>query len=457
MSDPSTPTADTPGWSPESWRALPAAQQPDWPDEGRLDAVLKELSGYPPLVFAGEARALTQSLAQVSDGRAFLLQAGDCAESFEAFSADSIRERLKVILQMAVVLTYSAGVPTVKVGRIAGQFAKPRSSGTETVDGIELPSFRGHLVNDIVFSAAARTPAPERLLQAYHQSASTLNLVRAFTTGGFADLSRVHQWNQEFVAASPEGRRYEQLAQEIDRALRFMEACGLDHDTVPALHQTDVWTSHEALVLGYEEALTRRDSLTGDWYDCSAHMVWIGERTRQLDGAHVEFFRGIRNPIGCKVGPSVTAEEVLELCEALNPERIPGRLTLISRMGADRVTDGLRPLLRATDDAGHPVVWACDPMHGNTFTAPSGRKTRHFDAILDEIRGFFDAHRAEGTWPGGVHVELTGDDVTECLGGAEDLLDDDLGLRYETMCDPRLNGRQSVDLAFRVAELLRKG
>lgn len=457
MSDPSAPTADTPGWSPESWRALPAAQQPDWPDEGRLDAVLKELSGYPPLVFAGEARALTQSLAQVSDGRAFLLQAGDCAESFEAFSADSIRERLKVILQMAVVLTYSAGVPTVKVGRIAGQFAKPRSSGTETVDGIELPSFRGHLVNDIVFSAAARTPAPERLLQAYHQSASTLNLVRAFTTGGFADLSRVHQWNQEFVAASPEGRRYEQLAQEIDRALRFMEACGLDHDTVPALHQTDVWTSHEALVLGYEEALTRRDSLTGDWYDCSAHMVWIGERTRGLDGAHVEFFRGIRNPIGCKVGPTVTADEVLELCEALNPERIPGRLTLISRMGADRITDGLRPLLRAADDAGHPVVWACDPMHGNTFTAPSGRKTRHFDAILDEIRGFFDAHRAEGTWPGGVHVELTGDDVTECLGGAEDLLDDDLGLRYETMCDPRLNGRQSVDLAFRVAELLRKG
>lgn len=457
MSD-STPRTPNPAdWSPQSWRARDAAQQPDWPDAGQLDAVLKELAGYPPLVFAGEARALTSALGGVADGRAFLLQAGDCAESFEAFSADSIRERLKVILQMAVVLTYSAGVPTVKVGRIAGQYAKPRSSGTETVDGVELPSFRGHLVNDIEFTAAARTPVPERLLQAYHQSASTLNLLRAFTTGGFADLSRVHAWNQEFVASSPEGQRYEQLASEIERALRFMEACGLDHDTVPALHQADVWTSHEALVLGYEEALTRQDSLTGDWYDCSAHMVWIGERTRQLDGAHVEFFRGIGNPIGCKVGPTASPDEVLELCQALNPDRVPGRLTLITRMGADSITDGLRPLLRAVRDAGHPVVWACDPMHGNTFTAPSGRKTRHFDSILAEIRGFFDAHHAEGTWPGGVHVELTGDDVTECLGGADDLLDDDLGLRYETMCDPRLNGRQSLDLAFRVAELLRKG
>ncbi len=457
MSD-TTPRSTAPAdWSPQSWRSFEAAQQPDWPDPGQLDAALKELSGYPPLVFAGESRALTGALAGVAEGRAFLLQAGDCAESFEAFSADSIRERLKVILQMAVVLTYSAGVPTVKVGRIAGQFAKPRSSGTETIDGVELPSFRGHLVNDIEFSAAARTPVPDRLLQAYHQSASTLNLLRAFTTGGFADLSRVHQWNQEFVASSPEGQRYEQLASEIERALRFMEACGLDHDTVPALHQTDVWTSHEALVLGYEEALTRKDSLTGEWYDCSAHMVWIGERTRQLDGAHIEFFRGIRNPIGCKVGPTASADEVLELCEALNPERTPGRLTLITRMGADTITDGLRPLLRAVRDAGHPVVWACDPMHGNTFTAPSGRKTRHFDSILAEIRGFFVAHQAEGTWPGGVHVELTGDDVTECLGGADDLLDDDLGLRYETMCDPRLNGRQSLDLAFRVAELLRKG
>jgi 3-deoxy-7-phosphoheptulonate synthase len=442
-------------WSPTSWRALDARQQPEWPDAGEYENALKTLAGYPPLVFAGEARQLTTALGKVADGGAFLLQAGDCAESFEAFSANSIRERLKVILQMAIVLTYSAGVPTVKVGRIAGQFGKPRSANTETVDGVELPSFRGHIVNDIAFTAAARTPDPARLLQAYHQSASTLNLLRAFTKGGFADLSRVHAWNQEFVASSPEGRRYEQLAQEIDRALRFMEACGLDHHVVPALHDVDVWTSHEALLLGYEEALTRQDSLTGDFYDCSAHMVWIGERTRELDGAHVEFFRGISNPIGCKVGPTATPDEVLELCNTLNPERVPGRLTLISRMGAEKITDGLRPLLKAVKDAGHPVVWACDPMHGNTYTAPSGRKTRHFDSILAEIKGFFDAHAAEGTWPGGVHVELTGDDVTECLGGADDLLDDDLGLRYETMCDPRLNGRQSLDLAFRVAELLR--
>ncbi len=458
MSASSTPSDAAPAadWAPDSWRSLPAKQQPDWPDPAEHEAALKVLSGYPPLVFAGEARDLTAALGTVAEGGAFLLQAGDCAESFEAFSADSIRERLKVILQMAVVLTYSAGVPVVKVGRIAGQFAKPRSAPTETVGDVELPSFRGHMVNDIAFTDAARVPDPSRLVQAYHQSSSTLNLLRAFTKGGFADLSRVHQWNQEFVASSPEGRHYAQVADEIERALRFMEACGLDHHTVPALHQVDVWTSHEALLLGYEEALTRKDSLSGDWYDCSAHMVWIGERTRELDGAHVEFFRGIRNPVGCKVGPTATPEEVLALCEALNPERIPGRLTLISRMGAEKITDGLRPLLRAVADAGHPVVWACDPMHGNTFTAPSGRKTRHFDAILAEIRGFFEAHRAEGTWPGGVHVELTGDDVTECLGGGEDLLDDDLGLRYETMCDPRLNGRQSLDLAFRVSELLRQ-
>jgi len=456
-SNPATPSGEqdtSNSWAPDSWRSRTAVQQPDWPDEAALGATLKNISGYPPLVFAGEARRLTASLANVASGSAFLLQAGDCAESFDAFSANSIRERLKVILQMAVVLTYSSGVPVVKVGRIAGQFAKPRSASTETIDGVELPSFRGYLVNDVAFTPEARTPDPQRLVQAYHQSASTLNLLRAFTKGGFADLSQVHQWTQEFVSSSPEGQRYEQLAGEIDRALRFMSACGLNSTTVPTLHEVDFWTSHEALVLGYEEALTRQDSLTGDWYDCSAHMVWIGERTRQLDGAHVEFFRGIHNPIGSKIGPTATPEEVIELCEALNPERIPGRLTLISRMGAEHVTDALRPILRAVADAGHPVVWTCDPMHGNTFTAPSGRKTRHFDAILAEIKGFFAAHRAEGTWPGGVHVELTGDAVTECLGGADDLLDGDLGLRYETACDPRLNGRQSLDLAFRVAELL---
>ncbi|MGB3412881.1 MAG: 3-deoxy-7-phosphoheptulonate synthase class II [Microthrixaceae bacterium] len=443
-------------WSTKSWRSFPADQQPEWPDEAEYESVLKTLGTFPPLVFAGEARNLTKALGTVAGGEAFLLQAGDCAESFESFSADSIRERLKVILQMAIILTYSAGVPTIKVGRIAGQFGKPRSSGTETIDGVALPSFRGHSVNDIGFTSAARTPDPNRLIRAYNQSASTLNLLRAFTKGGFADLSHVHQWNQEFVSSSPEGRRYEQLASEIDRALRFMDACGLDHDTVPALREVNVWTSHEALLLGFEEALTREDSLTGDYYDCSAHMVWIGERTRSLDGAHVEFFRGIANPVGCKVGPTATADEVLDLCNTLNPDRIPGRLTLISRMGEDKVEDSLRPLLRATKDAGHPVVWACDPMHGNTYTAPSGRKTRHFDSIVSEISGFFDAHAAEDTWPGGVHVELTGDDVTECLGGADDLLDDDLGLRYETMCDPRLNGRQSLDLAFRVSELLRR-
>ncbi|MGZ4717939.1 MAG: class II 3-deoxy-7-phosphoheptulonate synthase [Acidimicrobiales bacterium] len=451
----STPTAST-EWTPDQWRQLPAAQQPDWPDPAHLDRVLKSMSSMPPLVFAGEARNLTDRLAQVSRGEAFLLQAGDCAESFDAFSADTIRDKLKVILQMAVVLMYSSGVPVVKVGRIAGQFGKPRSADTETIGGVELPSFRGHIVNDIAFTESARLPDPERLLTAYQQSASILNLVRAFTNGGFADLSRVHAWNQEFVASSTEGQSYEQIADEIDRALRFMKACGIDSDTEPRLHNVDVWTSHEALILGYEEALTRRDSLTGDWYDCSAHMLWIGDRTRQIDGAHVAFLAGVGNPIGCKIGPTTTVDEVLALCDALDPDHTPGRLTLISRMWAERVAEALPPLLEAVRDSGHPVVWACDPMHGNTFTAPSGRKTRHFDAVLDEIEGFFAAHAGAGTWPGGVHVELTGDDVTECLGGAEEILDADLDTRYETMCDPRLNGRQSLDLAFRVADLLRR-
>jgi 3-deoxy-7-phosphoheptulonate synthase len=411
----------------------------------------------PPLVFAGEARSLTSDLGKVANGQAFLLQAGDCAESFDAFSADSIRDKLKVILQMAVVLMYSSGVPVVKVGRIAGQFAKPRSSGTETIDGVELPSFRGHMVNDIDFTPSARVADPERLITAYQQSASTLNLVRAFTKGGFGDLSRVHAWNQEFVASSAEGQRYEEVAAGIERALQFMSACGVDTLSTPQLHTVDVSTSHEALILGYEEALTRQDSLTGDWYDCSAHMLWIGERTRQLDGAHVHFLSGVGNPIGCKIGPTVTPDEVIALCEALNPGRIPGRLTLITRMGAETIGSALPPLLTAVRDSGHPVAWACDPMHGNTFTAPSGRKTRHFDAVLAEIAGFFAAHRSVGTWPGGVHIELTGDNVTECLGGAEEILDADLGTRYETMCDPRLNARQSLDLAFRVAELLQLG
>ena len=410
----------------------------------------------PPLVFAGESRELTESLAAVAEGKAFLLQAGDCAESFDTV-ADSIRDRLRVLLQMAVVLTYFTGVPVVKVGRIAGQFAKPRSRDTETIDGVELPAFRGHIVNDVGFTAEERLADPQRLLTAYNRAAATLNLLRAFTKGGFASLSRVHQWNREFVAASPAGQRYEALANEIDRAVQFMSACGINSETLTDLRQVDFYTSHEALLLDYEEALTRQDSLTGDWYDCSAHMLWIGERTRQLDGAHVEFLRGVRNPLGCKIGPTATPEEVLALCEALNPDRQPGRLTLITRMGATKVVDLLPPLLKAVSESGHPVVWVCDPMHGNTFPADDGRKTRHFEDVLAEVSGFFAAHRYTGTHPGGVHLELTGDDVTECLGGGSDLVTADLADRYETMCDPRLNGSQSIDLAFRLGELLRNG
>jgi len=445
----------TRNWTPSSWHAFPAVQQPNWPDSAQLDGALKQIASFPPLVFAGEARSLQAALGQVASGNAFLLQAGDCAESFEEFTAVNIREKLRVILQMAVMLTYSMGVPVVKVGRIAGQFAKPRSNDTEMVDGTELPVFRGHMVNDPIANLDARVPNPQRLVQAYHQAASTLNLVRAFTKGGFADLNRVHSWNQEFVATSAEGQRYEQVASEVERALAFMRACGIDTETNNALHQVDVYTSHEALILGYEEALTRQDSLTGGWYDCSAHMLWIGERTRQLDGAHVEFLRGVENPLGCKIGKTTDVDYVLSLCEKLNPARIPGRLTLISRMGANSVEESLRPLLRAVRDAGHPVVWACDPMHANTFTAPNGRKTRNFEDIMSEIVGFVNAHRAEGTWPGGIHIELTGDNVTECLGGSEAVSNEDLDTRYETVCDPRLNARQSLDLAFRVAELIR--
>jgi 3-deoxy-7-phosphoheptulonate synthase len=442
-------------WTPGSWRDRPTEQQPDWPDAHALEQSLKTLSGLPPLVFAGEARSLRASLASVSRGEAFLLQAGDCAESFHDFNADSIRDKLRVILQMAVVLTYGSGVPVVKLGRIAGQFAKPRSSPTEWVDGLELPSFRGHVVNDDAPTAEARVPDPTRLLTAYHQSASTLNLLRAFTKGGFADLSQVHHWNQQFVADSPGGRDYEALAGEIDRALRFMRACGVELSGV-ALHQVDFWTSHEALILGYEESMTRRDSLTGDWYDTSAHLVWVGERTRQVDGAHVEYLSGLSNPVAAKIGPAASPAEVVELCERLDPDRDPGRLTLITRMGAGNVESRLPALLEAVADAGHPVVWACDPMHGNTFVGAGGRKTRHLDHVLGEIREFFAVCRAAGVWPGGVHVELTGDNVTECLGGTDEVFENDLELRYTTTCDPRLNGRQSLDLAFQVAGLLRR-
>jgi 3-deoxy-7-phosphoheptulonate synthase len=443
-------------WSPSSWRSFPALHQPEWPDEARLESARERLRGLPPLVFAGEARALKAALAEVAAGRAFLLQAGDCAESFRDFSAVTIREKLKILLQMAAVLTYGATLPVVKVGRIAGQFAKPRSSPTERVGDVELPSFLGHMVNDDPPTAEARAPDPERMVQGYHQSAATLNLLRAFTKGGFADILRVHEWNQAFVASSPEGQRYEQLATEIERALRFMAACGIDLASERQLHEVDVWTSHEGLLLDYEEGLTRRDSLTGDWYDCSAHMLWVGERTRQADGAHAEFFAGVHNPLGSKIGPAATAEELVALCDRLNPSREPGRLTLIARMGAHRVRELLPPLLRAVREAGHPVVWACDPMHANVFKTASGVKTRHFDAILDEIEAFFAVCFEEGGWPGGVHLEYTGEDVTECLGGSEEVREEQLSHRYETLCDPRLNARQSLDLAFRVAELMRR-
>jgi len=454
-SDDAAAHAEDSGWHAGSWRLRPAAQQPSWPDGEALKRAEAHLSTLPPLVVAGEARQLTAALAQVAGGRAFLLQAGDCAESFGDFAADAIRDKLKVILQMAVALTYAAGVPVVKVGRIAGQFAKPRTAPTEQVGDLELESFRGHMVNDDVFDPEARRPDPNRLVAAYQQSAATLNLLRAFTKGGFADLSHVHAWNQQFVASSAQGQRYERIASEIDRALRFMSACGIDLAAEGGLHQVDFWTSHEALILNYEEALTRQDSLTGDWVDCSAHLLWVGERTRQLDHAHVEFLSGVINPVAAKLGPTVTVEDVLGLCERLDPDRKPGRLTLIARLGAGRVEQLLPPLVEAVRDAGHPVVWASDPMHANTFTSDGGHKTRRFDDILTELREFFSVHHQMGSWPGGVHIELTGDDVTECLGGAEEILEDHLSERYTTACDPRLNARQSLDLAFRVAEFLR--
>jgi 3-deoxy-7-phosphoheptulonate synthase len=443
-------------WSPSSWRSFPALHQPEWPSEERAEAARERLASVPPLVFAGEARNLRAALAEVAAGRAFLLQAGDCAESFHDISAIHIREKLKILLQMAAVLTYGATLPVVKVGRIAGQFAKARTAPTEGSGDGEIPTFRGHMIHDDAPSEAARTPDPERMVQAYYHATSTLNLMRAFTKGGFADLMRVHEWNQEFVASSPEGRRYEQLAAEIERALRFMAACGIDVVAEQKLHQVDVWTSHEGLVLDYEESLTRRDSLTGDWYDCSGHMLWIGERTRDPRGAHVEFFSGVHNPLGIKLGPTASPDDVLELCERLNPGRVPGRLTLVARMGSEQVFELLPPLLSAVRESEHPVVWACDPMHANVFKTESGVKTRRFDAIMAEIEGFFAACRRERVWPGGVHIEFTGEDVTECLGGSEEVIEEQLTSRYMSLCDPRLNARQSLDLAFRVAELMRQ-
>ena len=449
-------TVSSNDWTSSSWRSHHAAQSPTWPDPEHLARVEAALALKPPLVFAGEARRLQEHLDLVANGKAFLLQAGDCAESFDEGSADSIRDKLKVILQMAVALTYAAGVPVIKVGRIAGQFAKPRSDAFEERDGVTLDAFRGHIVNGEEFEAEARRPNPDRLLAAYHQSVATLNLLRAFTTGGFAALSRVHAWNQEFVANSLEGKRYEVVADEIERALQFMRACGIDLHDDGALQGVDFYTSHEALILPYEQALTRRDSLTGDWYDCSAHMLWIGDRTRQLDGAHVEFLRGVANPLGLKVGPTMGTEELLRLVDTLNPSNSAGRLTLIARMGDTLVEEKLAPLVELLRHEGRSVVWACDPMHGNTFVASGGQKTRRFDDVLSETSKFFELHQALGTWPGGLHIELTGDNVTECLGGGSRLNERDLEVNYTSICDPRLNATQSLDMAFHVAEFLQR-
>jgi 3-deoxy-7-phosphoheptulonate synthase len=434
----------------DAWRGLPAAQQPDWPDAGHVRAAAAELAEQPPLVFAGECDQLKDRLAAVARGEAFVLQGGDCAETFAESTADAVRDKLETLLQMALVLTYAASVPVVKIGRMAGQFAKPRSRPTESRDGIELPAYRGEAVNGLEFTPEARRPDPARLLRAYHSAAVTLNLCRAFAHGGYADLHQAHAWNQDFVAQSPAGRRYEQLAGEIDRALAFMKACGADSEE---LHGVEFYSSHEALLLEYERALTRIDGRTGLPYDLSAHLVWIGERTRDLNGAHVEFCRHIRNPIGVKLGPTTSPDDVLALIERLNPDDEPGRLTFIPRLGSGRIRDVLPPLLATVTERGSPVAWVCDPMHGNTFETPSGQKTRRLDHVLDEVAGFFEVHRALGTHPGGIHVEFTGDDVTECIGGGHGIVEDDLHRRYETACDPRLNRRQALDLAFTVAEM----
>jgi 3-deoxy-7-phosphoheptulonate synthase len=431
----------------------PAVQQPEWPDDDRLRAATSELATLPPLVFAAECDRLREHLAAVTRGEAFVLQGGDCAETFEGATAEAVRAKLQTLLQMAVVLTYGASVPIVKIARMAGQFAKPRSRPDEVRDGVALPAYRGDAVNGFEFTRQARTPDPGRLLRAYHCSAATLNLCRAFTAGGYADLHQAQGWNQDFVRESPAGQQYERLAEEIDRALAFMRACGAN----PAeLRSVELYTSHEALLLDYERALTRTDPGTGLNYDASAHFLWIGERTRALDGAHIAFARDIRNPVGVKVGPSATPAEVLALAEALNPAGQPGRLTLITRMGAARVTELLPPLIQAVDRAQIPVAWVCDPMHGNTFEAPSGHKTRRFDDVLAEVHGFFDVHRKLGTHPGGIHIEFTGDNVTECVGGSYQIAEADLHQRYETACDPRLNRSQSLDLAFTVAESYRR-
>ena len=443
-------------WTPDSWRTKPIAQAPVYSDAAALAEVERQLAGYPPLVFAGEARKLKAALAKAQAGEAFLLQGGDCAESFGEHSADNIRDFFRVLLQMAVVLTFAAASPIVKVGRIAGQFAKPRSKDAETLDGVTLPAYRGDIVNDIEFNAPARAPDPRRQLDAYRQSAATLNLLRAFATGGYANLENVHRWMLGFVQDSPQSERYQGVANRITETLAFMRAIGLDSEANPELRATDFYTSHEALLLGYEQAMTRLDSTSGDYYATSGHMVWIGDRTRQLDGAHVEYCRGVRNPIGLKCGPSIATDELARLIDALDPSQEPGRLSLICRFGADRIETALPALIRAVKREGRRVLWVCDPMHGNTIKTASGYKTRPTDRIAAEIRSFFAICKAEGAYAGGVHLEMTGKDVTECTGGARAISEDDLRNRYHTYCDPRLNAEQAIEVAFLVAELIKR-
>ncbi len=443
-------------WTPSTWRQKPIQQVPDYPDAAALAATEAQLTTFPPLVFAGEARRLKKHLASVAEGNGFLLQGGDCAESFMEHGADTIRDFFRAFLQMAVVLTFGAQQPVVKVGRIAGQFAKPRSSSTEKKDGVELPSYRGDIINDIAFTPESRTPDPRRQMDAYRQSAATLNLLRAFAKGGYASVENVHRWMMQSVTDSPQSKAYADLADRVSGALDFMRACGLTFAVDSALGTTDFYTSHEALLLGYEQSLTRIDSTTGDWYATSGHMIWIGDRTRQHDHAHIEYARGIKNPLGLKCGPSLKADDLLRLIDILNPENEPGRLTLIGRFGAEKVGEHLPALVRAVKREGRSVIWSCDPMHGNTITSASGYKTRPFDLILKEVRSFFDVHAAEGSHAGGVHLEMTGQNVTECTGGARAISDSDLNDRYHTVCDPRLNAEQAIDLAFLLADRLRK-
>jgi 3-deoxy-7-phosphoheptulonate synthase len=443
-------------WTPESWQSKPILQVPTYPDADKTAEVEARLGVFPPLVFAGEARSLKKALGDVAEGNAFLLQGGDCAESFAEFHPDNIRDTFRVLLQMAVVLTFGASCPVVKVGRMAGQFAKPRSADTETIDGVELPSYRGDSVNGMEFTEEARVPDPERLVHAYNQSASTLNLLRAFAQGGYADLHKVHQWNLGFVADSALGERYQGLADRLDETLAFMAACGVTSATTPQIRETDFYTAHEALLLNYEQAMTRVDSTSGDWYDTSAHMLWIGDRTRQPDGAHVEFMRGISNPIAIKAGPTTEESEFLKLIDILNPDNEAGRMTVIARMGAGKVEELLPSLVRAVEREGKKIVWVCDPMHANTVKSSNGYKTRPVDLVMEEVRGFFNVHKAEGTHAGGVHFEMTGQDVTECTGGAQAITEANLSDRYHTHCDPRLNAKQALELAFLLAEILKQ-